>query len=108
MIAPGDTIGVGGDVLAKAPSDTPPATGTFRMWGHGDSNGSLVGSYGVGFSGDGVFRNPGAIPGYAGQIELTRAFSVGGGSPAFLDPAIAHLAVRRIRRRSSTTTSRRA
>ena len=59
----------------------------FAYVGHGYSNGSLVGSYGVGFSGDAVFRNPGAIPGYAGQLEQTRGFNFAAGAQHLLSPS---------------------
>jgi porin-like protein len=85
MIAPGDTIGFAATfsegALGYATRDR-----IFRLWHHGDSNGSLVSSYGVGFSGDSVFRNPGAIPGYAGQLELTQAFSFSAGAQHFWLP----------------------
>jgi len=76
MIAPGDKIGAMASFSEGAIGYTARGLGATRLWHHGDSNGGLVSSYGVGFAGDGVFRNPGAIPGYAGQIELTTAFSL--------------------------------
>jgi Porin subfamily len=75
MIAPGDKFGVMAVYSEGAVGYSGRGATTLRAWHHGDSNGGLVSSYGVGFSGDSVFRNPGAVPGYGGQLELTRAFS---------------------------------
>jgi Porin subfamily len=75
MLAPGDTIG-GMVTYSEGAIGYANRDRTFRLWHHGDSNGGLVSSYGVGFAGDSVFRNPGSIPGYAGELELTRAWSV--------------------------------
>jgi hypothetical protein len=87
MIAPGDTIGAAvafsEGALGYATRDR-----IFRIWHHGDSNGGLVSSYGVGFSGDSVFRNPGAIPGYAGQLELTKGFSFAAGAQHLWTPQL--------------------
>ncbi len=87
MIAPGDTMG-----FAVTYSEGAVGYATkdriFRLWGHGDSNGSLVGSYGVGFTGDSVFRNPGAILGYAGELELTKSWSVSAAAQHFWTPQL--------------------
>jgi hypothetical protein len=76
MIAPGDKAGAMAVFSEGAVGYPSRGAAALRLWGHGDSNGSLVGSYGVGFGADGVFRNPGAVPGYAGQIEQTQSFSI--------------------------------
>ena len=76
MIAPGDKIGAMAVYSEGAVGYPARGIGATRLWHHGDSNGGLVSSYGVGFAGDSVFRNPGAIAGYAGQLELTTAFSL--------------------------------
>jgi Porin subfamily len=78
FIAPGDKTGVMAAFSEGAVGYPSRGAAALRIWGHGDSNGSLVGSYGVGFAGDSVFRNPGAIPGYGGQLELTQSFSISG------------------------------
>jgi hypothetical protein len=87
MIAPGDTIGAmatfSEGAVGYATRDR-----TFRLWGHGDSNGSLVSSYGVGFTGDAVFRNPGAILGYDGSLEMTTAWSIVAGAQHFWTPQL--------------------
>jgi hypothetical protein len=81
MIAPGDKIGAMASFSEGAVGYTARGLGATRLWHHGDSNGGLVSSYGVGFAADSVFRNPGAVAGYAGQLELTRAF----GATAFVE-----------------------
>jgi hypothetical protein len=81
MIAPGDKIGAMASFSEGAVGYTARGLAATRLWHHGDSNGGLVSSYGVGFAADSVFRNPGAVAGYAGQLELTRAF----GATAFVE-----------------------
>jgi hypothetical protein len=76
MIAPGDKIGAMAVYSEGAVGYAGRGLAATRLWHHGDSNGALLSSYGVGFAGDSVFRNPGAIPGYAGDLQLTRAFSL--------------------------------
>jgi len=87
MIAPGDTIGFA-VTFSEGAVGYATKERTFRLWGHGDSNGGLFSSYGVGFSGDSVFRNPGAVAGYAGQLELTQAFSISAGAQHFWTPQL--------------------
>ena len=86
-IARGDTIGAmftySEGAVGYATRDR-----TFRLWGHGDSNGSLVSSYGVGFTGDAVYRNPGAIMGYDGSLEQTTAWSIVAGGQHFWTPQL--------------------
>jgi porin-like protein len=75
MIAPGDKIGAMA-VFSEGAIGYTNRSSLYRLWHHGDTNGGLASSYGVGFAGDSVYRNPGAIPGYAGDLQLTRSFSL--------------------------------
>jgi hypothetical protein len=83
MLAPGDTIGFEAAYTEGALGYATRSGNVFRLWTHGDAAGGTLRSYGVGFGADSVFRNPGAIAGYDGSLQLTTAWSLNAGFQHF-------------------------